>query len=219
MPEIAGTSPARPKVRRTPPLSWLEPAVITGALVPIAVLFFRNEYNLLSADPIAEILNQLGYLGLTLLVASLACTPLKLVFGWTWPLRIRKTLGLAGFYYILLHFLWYIGKDKSFHMGEIVGDVILHYFILVGFVAFVLLIPLAVTSTNKMIARLGGQRWRKLHKLAYVCGILGVIHFYMRVKIKITEPVVFGSILFLLLGIRYIYSMKKSLDIVRKFRK
>ena len=186
------------------PLAWLKPAVFAGSLVPLASLIIRWRQGALEADPVAEVLNKLGLAALVFLVASLACTPLKILFKWIWPIRLRKMLGLFAFFYAFLHFSVYVGIDQGFSFRQIFNDLIKNKFIIFGFSAFVLLIPLAITSTSGMIRRLGAKRWKMLHKLVYVAGILGVLHFIWRVKVDISEPLIYGGVLGLLLGIRLI---------------
>jgi len=193
------------QVRNDQRLSWLRPAVTAGLLVPLLVLFFRWRMGLLDADPIAEALNQFGLLALVCLIASLACTPLKLLFGWTWPLRVRKELGLFAFYYALAHFTVYLVFDKNLALGAALDDVIKRKFILVGFLAFLVLIPLALTSTAAAIRRMGVQKWQRLHRLSYAAGILGALHFYWRVKSDVSEPLVYAGVLALLMAVRLVY--------------
>jgi sulfoxide reductase heme-binding subunit YedZ len=183
-------------------LAWLVPAVVAGGLVPLAVIGIRAARGALGANPIAEAMNQLGLLALVLLVASLAATPLKILSGWTWPIRIRKALGLLGFSYVCTHFLVYAVVDQALALGAVVDDVLERPFILIGFTAFLMLIPLAATSTARMLKRLGFARWKRLHRLAYVAAGLGVVHFFLRVKKDVTEPLIYGAVLALLFGIR-----------------
>ena len=133
----------------------------------------------LDADPIAQIENELGLTALILLVASLACTPARWLFGWTWPQRIRRDLGLLAFFYAMLHFLLYLVLDQTFDWQAIYQDIIERPFITVGFLALVLMVPLALTSTSGSVRRLGFRRWTRLHQLAYVAGVLAAIHFIM----------------------------------------
>jgi sulfoxide reductase heme-binding subunit YedZ len=186
------------------PVPWLKPAVFTGALVPLAALLIRAARGTLSADPIREILNQFGLLTLIFLIATLTLTPLRKLFGWTWPIRIRRMVGLFAFFYATLHFLTYVGADQSFHLEAILEDILKRKFIFVGFTAWTLLIPLALTSTNGMVRRLGIARWQRLHRLAYVAPTLGVIHFIWRVKKDITQPVTYGVVLAVLLAYRVV---------------
>jgi len=184
------------------PHPWLQPALLTGALTPLVVIVGRAVAGTLGANPIAQALNQLGLLALIFLIAALACTPLKLVFGWTWPLRIRRTLGLIAFGYACLHVATYAGLDQVLDWRAIWKDVSKRKFIFVGFAAFVTLIPLARTSTNDAVRRLGFARWKRLHRLAYVAPALGALHFYWRVKKDATEPLAYATVLAVLLVIR-----------------
>jgi methionine sulfoxide reductase heme-binding subunit len=183
---------------------WLKPGVVAAGLVPLALLSIRAVSGGLGANPIATAMNQLGLVALILLLATLACTPIKIVWGATWPIAIRKTLGLLAFAYVTMHFLTYAVVDQGLALSAIVADIAERPFILVGFTAFVLLIPLAVTSTSGMLKRLGAKRWKQLHRLAYLCAGLGVIHFALRVKKDPTEPVIYGAVLATLLLARFL---------------
>jgi len=193
----------------SPPYPWLKPAVLVGGLSPVALLAFDFARGTLGANPIERVLNQTGMLALIVLVASLACTPLKLLLGWTWPLRIRKMLGLLGFAYAVMHFLTYAVLDQGLAWGAILADITKRPFITVGFLALVLLTPLAVTSTNRMVRRLGFPTWQRLHRLVYVAVSLGVVHFIWRVKKDLTEPLVYACVLGLLLAVRVAESVRK----------
>jgi sulfoxide reductase heme-binding subunit YedZ len=190
--------------RRRTPLPWLKPGIFVGGLVPLAAILVRVRTGALGADPIAEALNQLGLVAFIFLVASLACAPLKNILGWTWPIRIRRELGLFAFFYALLHVSTYTGLDQSFDFRAIWEDVTQRKFIFVGFAAFVLLVPLAVTSTNAAVRRLGFVRWKRLHRLAYVAGVLAAIHFLLRVKVISTEPLTYAAIVAVLLVVRFV---------------
>jgi sulfoxide reductase heme-binding subunit YedZ len=133
---------------------------------------------------------------------TLAVTPLRRLTGWNGLLRYRRMLGLFAFFYACLHFLSWAWLDQYFVLADIIKDVIKRPYITVGFASFLMLIPLAVTSTNAMIRRLGAKRWRQLHRLVYLIGIGGVVHFLWLVKSDIREPLIYGVILALLLGIR-----------------
>jgi sulfoxide reductase heme-binding subunit YedZ len=183
-------------------LFWLKPGVALGGLIPLAYLVRRSLLGELGADPIAAALNELGMLALILLVATLAATPLRLLFGVTWPLRIRRMLGLLSFFYALLHFLVYALLDQGFDLAAITADVIERPFITLGFVALCLLVPLALTSTRKMHKRLGPRRWQRLHRLVYVVALLAAGHFVLRVKQDLTEPLIYGALIGLLLFVR-----------------
>ena len=201
---MAGGAPAA----RKPPHPWLPPAVLTGALIPLAVMIARAATENLGAEPVATALNQLGLLALIFLVASLACTPLKTLVGWTWPVRLRRMLGLLAFFYAALHVLLYAVVDQGLDLGRIVADVTTRKFIFVGVMALVLMAPLAATSTAGSVKRLGYERWKRLHRLAYLSAGLGAFHFYLRVKRDHTEPVVYASILGALLAARVVFAIR-----------
>ncbi len=190
------------------PLPWMKPGVFAGSLVPIPVMIWRGVHGELGADIVATVLNQLGYLALTFLTASLLCTPLKIVTGWTWGIRLRRMLGLFAFVYAALHFLTYLLVDQSLNLPIIIEDITKRKFILVGFTTLVILIPLAVTSTNRMVKRMGFVQWKRLHRLAYVAGCLGVIHFIWRVKADLREPLTFAGIIAASLALRAMHSLR-----------
>jgi methionine sulfoxide reductase heme-binding subunit len=190
-----------PASRAPDKLAWLKPSVFLGSMTPllsIIIRFVQGQF----IDPVAESLNLLGLLALIFIIASLACTPLQMISGWAWPLRLRKLLGLFAFFYALLHFIVYAAVDQGFDFKTIFEDITTRKFIAVGFIALVLMVPLAATSTGGAIRRMGAQRWKNLHKLAYVAAILGVIHFVWRVKSDYTQPIIYGGILAVLLAIR-----------------
>jgi methionine sulfoxide reductase heme-binding subunit len=180
---------------RTPPLAWLKPGLFVGALVPLAVLLWRVAHRTLGADAVAVGLNQLGYLALVFLIASLGCTPLKILTGWTWPIRVRRMLGLFAAFYASLHFTTYVAIDQQFDWPVLWGDVTQRRFMVVGFLAFLLLLPLVWTSTDASVRRLGYKRWKALHRLAYAAGVLAVVHFIWRVKLDVRVPLIWAAIL------------------------
>jgi len=190
------------RARYLTPYPWLKPAVFVGSLTPIAALLWHALRGELGANPISQALNQLGLVALVFLVAALTCTPLKTLFGWTWPLRLRRMLGLYGFAYATLHVSTYVGVDQFFDWQAIVADLLKRPFIFVGFAAFVLLVPLAVTSTVAWVKRLGYTRWKQIHRLAYIAPLLGVLHFTWRVKKDVSEPLTYAFILGILLLVR-----------------
>jgi sulfoxide reductase heme-binding subunit YedZ len=175
-----------------------------NALVPLALLFFDAFRGRLGANPIEFFLRATGVLTLTFLLVTLAVTPLRRLTGRNDLVKYRRMLGLYAFFYAILHLVTYSIFDKSLDLPAIVGDVIQRPFIAVGMLALVLLIPLAVTSTNAWVKRLGGKNWAKLHKLSYPIAILGVLHFWMIVKSDVFYPAIFGVILMGLLGWRAI---------------
>jgi len=191
------------------PLPWLKPAVFVGSLVPLVRIGLRAFSGELGANPIATALNQLGLIALVFLLASLASTPLKRFLGWTWPIRIRRMLGLFAFFYASVHFLTYAGLDQVLDLKAIWADVTQRQFIFVGFAALLLLIPLAVTSTDAMVRRLGFNRWKLLHRLSYVAASLAVIHFVWRVKKDLSQPLTYGAVLAILLAARVVDAVAK----------
>lgn len=188
---------------------WLNPAVAVGGLAPLAQLAVQGAQGQLGANGIEFALNQTGLFALAMLLASLACTPVRLVSGWTWPARIRRTLGLLAFTYAGAHFLTYAVLDQGVDVRAMVEDVVTRPFITVGFTAFLLLVPLAVTSTNRQVRRLGFPKWQRLHRLAYLAAVLGVVHFVWRVKKDVTEPALYGAVLALLLAVRVGEAVRK----------
>jgi sulfoxide reductase heme-binding subunit YedZ len=188
--------------------SWLKLGVGVAAFIPAGVIATRFLTDHLGPNRIATAMNQLGLWTLILLLSSLACTPLKLVFGWNWPLQVRKLLGLCAFSYVCLHFLVYLVLDQFFAWDEIWKDIVKRKFITVGFAAFLLLIPLAITSTKGMVKRLGFARWKRLHRLVYLAATLGVIHFMWRVKVVGREQLIYAGILLVLLGVRAVSALR-----------
>jgi len=147
------------------------------------------------------LIHRFGIWGLNFLLITLAVTPLRFLTGRNWLIRFRRMLGLFAFFYILMHFLTYAGLDQRFDLPAIFEDIAERPFITIGFTAFLLLIPLAVTSTNRMMKRLG-RRWKKLHRLVYLIAILGVWHFYWQVKLDTLEPTIYIIILAVFLAYR-----------------
>jgi len=151
---------------------WLKPLVFAAALSPLLWLVSRAVRGTLGPDPVAEVLNRLGLYAITLLFCSLACTPLQIVLGWSWPLRVRRMLGLFAFFYACLHLSTYVFLDQGFDFTGIGKDIAKRRFVTVGFAAWCALVPLAVTSTQAWVKRLGFRRWKSLHRLAYLAGAL-----------------------------------------------
>jgi sulfoxide reductase heme-binding subunit YedZ len=188
-------------------IRWLlKPAVFTAALVPAIVLAFRIAHNDLGVNPVQALNLYTGDWTLRFLLITLAVTPLRRLTGWMPVMRLRRMLGLFAFFYATLHFLSWIWIGQQFDMHEIIKDVMKRPFITVGFTAFVMLLPLAATSTNAMMRRLGGRRWQSLHRLVYAIGIGGVIHYWWLVKSDITKPAIYGFILAILLGLRLFWA-------------
>jgi len=188
---------------------WLGRAVWAGGLLPLAMLVYRGYMGRLGADPIAVAMNQLGLLALVLLLLSLACTPLRIVTKAAWPIAIRRTLGLLGFGYATLHVAMYAVVDQGLDLPSIIDDVTTRPFTIFGALTWLLLLPLAATSSKKAVQALGAVTWRRLHKLAYVCGALAIVHFTLRVKKDYSEPLLYGSVLALLLAIRVVDAIRR----------
>jgi sulfoxide reductase heme-binding subunit YedZ len=185
--------------------------IFINSLVPLLLLAWDWIFGNLGANPIEFFLRTTGVLTLVFLLITLSVTPLRKRFGWNNLIKFRRMLGLYAFFYGFLHLVTYGIFDKSFSVLAIAGDIWERPFIAVGMLAFFLLVPLAVTSTNGMIKRIGGKNWASLHKLTYAAAILGVIHFWMIVKSDVFYPVLFGLILAGLLGYR-IYARKPNLQ-------
>jgi methionine sulfoxide reductase heme-binding subunit len=189
-------------VRRSTPDAWLKPGVLIGGSVPLLALVVRAARGTLGANPIADALNQFGLLALIFLVASLSPTPLKQLWGLTWPMRIRRLLGLLSFFYATLHLCTYVLLDRAGELRTLLEDVLKRPFITVGFLAWLMLVPLALTSTQRMIKRLGYAHWKLLHRLSYVAALFASVHFFMRVKKDISEPLLYGAAVGVLLAAR-----------------
>jgi len=181
----------------------IKPVVWAGSLTPLGILVYRGFHNDLTANPIEMITNWTGFTALTLLMITLAVTPFRRLTGWNEVIRLRRLIGLFAFFYVCLHFLIYIVLDQTFSWTSIAEDIVKRPYITVGFTAFLLLLPLAMTSTRGWIRRLG-KRWQKLHRLVYVAGTLGVLHFFWKVKLDTRQPLVFAAILATLLLIRLV---------------
>lgn len=177
-------------------------AVFALGLLPLARLAWLGLTGGLGANPIEFVTHFTGRWTLTFLLVTLAVTPLRRMLGWNWLLRLRRMLGLFAFFYAALHFSTYLVLDQFFDFGAIAKDVLKRPCITVGFTAFVLLIPLAVTSTNAMVRRLGARRWQLLHRLVYAIAIAGVVHWWWLVKADVRLPLAYGAVLALLLGAR-----------------
>lgn len=209
VPVPSAVAPARPAGARRRRLALAKVAVGVAALLPVARLGWLAVNDGLGANPIAELLNRLGFWTLVWLMVSLAMTPLKLVTGWSWPIALRRLLGLLAFTYVCLHFGVYLGVDQFFDFAEIGRDIVDRPFITVGFAALLLLVPLAITSTSGMLKRLGARRWKRLHRLVYVAAVLGVVHFLWRVKSDRRQPLIFAAVLAVLLGIRVVAALRQ----------
>jgi sulfoxide reductase heme-binding subunit YedZ len=178
---------------------WTKLPVFLLCLVPLGVLIWRALTGNLGANPVEFIQHATGDWTLRFLVFTLSITPFRKLLKLPDLIRFRRMLGLFAFFYACLHFLTYLGPDQSFDLAAMWKDVAKRPFITVGFAAFVLLIPLALTSTAGGIRRLGGRRWQMLHRLIYISAICGVIHYYWLVKSAVLRPLLYGAIVAVLL--------------------
>ena len=183
---------------------FIKPALFLVCALPLLSLVF-SAFGIggasLGANPVEKIQDTFGQWGLRFLVITLAVTPVRDWFGMPWLVQLRRMLGLYAFFYVLLHFLTWLILDQGMYWSGILQDIGERPFITIGFTAFVLLIPLAVTSTNKMMRRLG-KRWKSLHRLIYAICLLAVWHYYWQVKADVTEPLIYLAIVLVLLGWR-----------------
>ncbi len=171
-------------------------------LTPLLAVVYWVGTDQMTADPVARSLRYLGEWGLRLLVIGLALTPLKRLSGWCWVMPLRRMIGLYGFFYVCLHLLTYVVIDQGLDWDAIWKDIVKRPYITIGFAAFLLLLPLAITSTNAMMKRLGCKRWLRLHRLCYVIAPLGVVHYDLLVKADARWPIFYGVLTILCLGAR-----------------
>ena len=197
-------------------------AIFLAALIPLEGLAWKALHGGLGANPIEVITHSTGDWTLRLVLITLAVTPLRRLTGQYWLIGIRRMVGLFAFSYGILHLTTYIWLDKFFDVHEMVKDIAKRPFITIGFSAFVLMIPLAATSTAWSIRRLGGKNWQLLHRLIYLTGILGVIHYIWLVKADKRKPLEYGAVLFVLLLYRlgvWLYEKRKKLVIFTPSRR
>lgn len=182
----------------------IKPAAFVAALVPVALLVRDALFGLLGANPIEEITHRTGRATITLLMITLAVTPLRRLTGIGALIHVRRMLGLFAFFYASLHFATYVVLDQFFAFPAMIEDVAKRPYITVGFTTFLLLVPLAVTSTNRMVKRLGAKRWQQLHRLVYIAAAGGVLHFLWLQKADFRRPVTYGTVLVVLLSFRLV---------------
>ncbi|HEU4714295.1 MAG TPA: protein-methionine-sulfoxide reductase heme-binding subunit MsrQ [Pyrinomonadaceae bacterium] len=183
-------------------MSFSKFVVFVNALIPLVLLLWDLYRKQVGPNPLEFATRTTGMLTLIFLSLTVAITPLRKIFGLNSLVKYRRMLGLFAFFYGALHLLTYVWFDRLFNLVSVAKDVVQRPFILVGMTAFLLMAPLAITSTNKMIKRLGGKRWAKLHRLVYLAAIAGVVHFWMLVKSDIRLPLTFAFIVLFLLGYR-----------------
>lgn len=188
----------------------VKPIVFVAALGPAALLVRGALLGELGANPIEAITHETGLWTLRFLLITLAVTPVRRITGWHAVIRLRRMLGLFGFFYVCLHFLTYLVLDQFFAFDAIIADIAKRPYITVGFAGFVLLVPLAATSTARMIRRLG-KRWQRLHRLIYVAAFCGVLHYLWLVKADLRDPRVYSITLAVLLGMRVVVEVSGHL--------
>jgi sulfoxide reductase heme-binding subunit YedZ len=187
----------------------IKPVVFVLALVPLAALIFFVLTGRTSANPAEDILLTTGIWALRFLLATLTITPLRRLTGWNVLIQYRRMLGLFAFFYAVVHLASYIAFDRFFAFDEILADIAKRPFITAGMAAFVLMLPLAITSTRGWIRRLG-RRWQALHRLIYLCAIAACLHFVWKVKVAIGEPVYYAAFLAVLLAFRVVWQLRAS---------
>jgi sulfoxide reductase heme-binding subunit YedZ len=189
---------------------FIKHLILVNGLVPLALLVWDQGHKQLGANPQNFLILTTGMMTLIFLVLTMAVTPLRKITGWNWLIQFRRMLGLFAFFYGCLHFLCFFSLDRGFSVSSTLSEMVKRKYLMVGITGLMVMVPLAVTSTNAMIKRLGGKRWRALHRLAYVAAIAGVIHYYMQVKADVRQPLVFAAVLAVLLGYRLVVYLRQS---------
>jgi sulfoxide reductase heme-binding subunit YedZ len=190
-------------------VSYIKKLLFIVCLIPAIWLTIAVFTNQLGANPIEALTRETGLWALRFLWLTLLITPLRWLTGWNDLVRYRRLLGLYVFFYAVLHMLLYLGLDQFFDFNEIINDIIKRPFITIGFFSFMALIPLVITSNNRMVKRMGGRRWKLLHRLTYFIAIASSIHFYMLVKLDKQEPLIYMGLLIILLTPR-VYRYAKT---------
>jgi len=191
-------------------ITALKAVVFIVCLVPLAQLGWGLYNDTLGANPIEFVIRSLGRWALKFLLITLCITPLRKLTGFGWLMRLRRMLGLYAFFYAALHWSVYLGLDQSLYWIAIAKDIIKRPFITIGMLTFTLLLPLAITSTNGMVQRMGFERWQILHRAVYGAAILAVLHFWWLVKLDVTWPLIYTSMLAVLLGLRLFWRSRAA---------
>ncbi len=213
MPISITTSPARASSLRTPGnvfvqrTKWL---LILLGMLPLARLVVGLPVGWLGVNPIEFVTRSTGTWTIVGIALTLSITPLRKLLNWPWLIRLRRTAGLLAFFYACLHFTTYLWFDRFFDVDDIIKDIIKRPFITVGFAAFVLLIPLAVTSKNSIIKKLGAKLWQRIHYAIYLIAILAVIHYWWLVKKDLTQPIIYAAVFAVLLGVRVFWKVRAN---------
>ena len=191
-------------------IAFYKALIFFNSLIPLGIMLWDTMRGQIGVNPVEVFIRTFGVLTLLFVLLTLSVTPLRKWLGWGFLIRYRRMLGLFAFFYGCLHLLVYLGFDRSWQMGSVWGDVLKRPFIAVGMASFVMLIPLALTSTDNMMRRVGAKRWLKLHKLVYAIAVGGVVHFWMIVKSDVTWPLTFAVVAALLLGYRLLAAWRKK---------
>lgn len=178
--------------------------VLVCGAVPLALLVWDQAHNRLGANPQNFIILTTGMMTLLFLMLTMAVTPVRKIFGLNWVIHLRRMFGLYAFFYGCLHFFCFYSLDQAFSISSTLHEIVARKYVWFGITALLVMTPLAITSTNAMIKRLGGKRWRALHRLAYLAAVCGVVHYYMQVKADTRQPLVFAAVLAVLLGYRLV---------------
>jgi sulfoxide reductase heme-binding subunit YedZ len=191
----------------------LRAALFVLALVPLARLVVLGVAGGLGANPVEFVMRSLGTWTLVMLCVTLSITPLRWLTGWAWPIRLRRMAGLFCFFYVLLHFTTYLWLDQWFDASAILKDIARRPFITAGFAAFLLLVPLAATSTNAMVKHLGGRNWQRLHRLVYVVAALAILHYWWHKagKNDFREVSIYAALVAALLGVRFAHWLRNRM--------
>ena len=184
--------------------------VLVNCAVPATLLGWDAWHHKLGANPVNFAILTTGLMALIFLMLTLAVTPLRKITGLNWLISFRRMLGLYAFFYACAHFLIFFSLDRGFSVSSTFHEIIKRKYLWLGITGLLVMVPLAATSTNAMIKRLGGKRWRTLHRLVYVAAVAGVIHYYMQVKADVRQPLVFAAVLAILLGYRLMVYLYRS---------
>lgn len=187
--------------------------VLVNCAVPATLLVWDAWHHKLGANPVNFAILTTGLMALIFLMLTLLVTPLRKISGWNWIIFSRRTLGLYAFFYACAHFLIFFSMDRGFSIPSTLSEMVKRKYLIVGSIGLLVMVPLAVTSTNAMIKRLGGKRWRALHRLAYVAAIAGVVHYYMQVKADVRQPLAFAAVLAILLGYRVVVYLRQPTSV------
>ena len=190
-------------------LAWTKATLFVLCLVPLVRLIVGAPLDLLGVNPVETIRRSTGTWTLVFVLLTLSVTPLRRFSGWHWLARLRRMLGLYAFFYAALHLTSYVWLEQFFDGAAIVKDIVKRPFITIGFAAFAMMVPLAVTSTDAMVRRMGGRNWIALHRLVYALAVCGVLHYWWLVKRDITQPAIYALVLSLLLGYRAVSAVHR----------